>query len=210
MKLLQSVHRGILPDGWEAVWFHDYSSWAKNPPWSLSEKQQLNEPKLKWKRQREANQRREIAICSETHLSWIVSVSAVEQGDAEAVRVCESLYGVLERKTKKIETKKKHRGAHFWEKHTGQRRQWEASEEQFKNDNQWAADTAVRTSGSEKVKPSAHTAAGNTSKVSAGFYCVGQTLWLSFILLDTCMKSSQWLRIDGYDFLNSNTVNKKP
>lgn len=45
-------------------------------------------------------ERWEATICSETHLSWIVSVSAVEQGDAEAVRVCESLYGVLERKTK--------------------------------------------------------------------------------------------------------------
>lgn len=47
----------------------------------------------------EANQRwresGEATICSETHLSWIVSVSAVGRGDVEAVRVCECLYGVF-------------------------------------------------------------------------------------------------------------------
>lgn len=62
--------------------------------------------KLKWKRRKRQTReekkgwRWEAAICSKTHLSWIVSVSAVEQGDVEAVRVCECLYGVLERKTK--------------------------------------------------------------------------------------------------------------
>lgn len=57
--------------------------------------------KEKQTREEKKGLRWEAAVCSETHLSWIVSVSAVEQGDAEAVRVCECLYGVLERKTKK-------------------------------------------------------------------------------------------------------------
>lgn len=43
----------------------------------------------------------EAAICSETHLSWIVSVSAVEQGDAEAVHMCECLNEVLEARNNK-------------------------------------------------------------------------------------------------------------
>lgn len=100
----------ILPQCWEAVWFHYCSSRSKNPPWSLSETQ---EP-LKWKRQKEKQTREEnegerwgAAFCSETHLSWIVSVSAVERGDVEAVRVCECLYGVLERKAKKKTNNKK-------------------------------------------------------------------------------------------------------
>lgn len=58
--------------------------------------------------EREANQIRELKegggkpqSCSETHLSWIVSVSAAGQADAEAVRVCESLNGVLEKDNQK-------------------------------------------------------------------------------------------------------------
>lgn len=115
----------------------------KIPPWSLSEKQRPKESKLQWKRQKEKQTREEskggrweAAICSETHLSWIVSVSAVEQGDGEAVRVCESLYGVLEKENQKNWNQKETQRCNLWEKQTRQSRQWKASEEQFKNDNQ--------------------------------------------------------------------------
>lgn len=58
------------------------------------------------KREGERRERKPVSSDSETHLSWIVSVSAVGQADAEAVHVSECLYGVLKRETK-FETIKK-------------------------------------------------------------------------------------------------------
>lgn len=56
-------------------------------------------------------QRWKAAVCSETHLSWIVSVSVAERDDVGSVRVCECLDGVLEKEKPTNETKKQHRGA---------------------------------------------------------------------------------------------------
>lgn len=61
----------------------------------------------KWTAEDEARRWR-AAFRSETHLSWSVWVSAVERGDGEAVRVCESLDGVSEKtKPKEDKTKEK-------------------------------------------------------------------------------------------------------
>lgn len=107
--------------------------------------------KVKWNRQKEKHirgekkkrQRWRAAFCSETHLSWIVSVSVVEQDDGEAVRVCERLYGVSERQTKKQtkKPKRKHRGATFERSRTDTVDNEKASEEQFINDKPVSSDT---------------------------------------------------------------------
>lgn len=69
--------------------------------WMLSDEQQLKVQERGRRRAEVRGQRWEAAICSETHLSWIVSVSAAQRGDVGSVRVCECLDGVLERKTNK-------------------------------------------------------------------------------------------------------------
>lgn len=67
----------------------------------LSGKQQLKVQEIERRRAEVIGQRWKAAFCSETHLSWIVSVSVAEQGDVGSVHVCECLDGVLERKTNK-------------------------------------------------------------------------------------------------------------
>lgn len=143
--------------------------------WSLSVKQQPEQKGQVKQAEREAHQRRgkkrqrwRAAFCSETHLSWIVSVSVVEQDDGEAVRVCECLYGLSERQTKNKETKKKTQRCNVWEKQNGHSRQWKSqwgAIHKWQTSEQWR--TAVRPSGSEKVKPSANSARGRTQETEA-------------------------------------------
>lgn len=106
----------------------------------------------------------------------------MEQGDGEAVRVCECLYGIFktekskEKKRKKKETKKKHRDATFERSRPDTVDNEEPVRSNIKMTTSKQRDTAARTSGSEKVKPCACTAlgreAGNRSKVSAaGWLC---------------------------------------
>lgn len=54
----------------------------------LSDKQQLKVQERERRRAEVIGQRWKAAFCSETHLSWIVSVSVAEQGDVGSVHVC--------------------------------------------------------------------------------------------------------------------------
>lgn len=60
-----------------------------------SDKQQLKVQEREMRGAEVIGQRWKFAFCSETHLSWIVSVSVAEEGDVGSVHVCECLGGVL-------------------------------------------------------------------------------------------------------------------
>lgn len=61
----------------------------------VSDKQQLKVQEREMRGAEVIEQRWKAAFCSETHLSWIVSVSVAEQGGVGSVHVCECLGGVL-------------------------------------------------------------------------------------------------------------------
>lgn len=87
-------------------------------------------------RKGEKVQRVERRVRSKTHLSWSVSVSAVERGDGEAVRVCESLDGISEEtKPKGNKTDKRNKQTKKPRRHT--------ESATFERSRTWGAEGAV-------------------------------------------------------------------